>query len=145
MLIRRAGSGWRRRACATGCCSSSCRRSTAILRFLEVRHGRLLVSVWAFLQASAAPRIVLNGGGRECGCLLAKIDEPWSIDPKIGVLVDEQSTGCLTIEALSRPGAATSSATPRCEPRTRYVVYRVYLDDMRCLQHLILTSILPHF
>ena len=28
--------------------------------------------------------------------LLAKIDEPWSIDHKIGVLVDEQSTGSLT-------------------------------------------------
>ena len=50
--------------------------------------------------------------------LLAKIDEPWSIDHKIRVLVDEQSTGGLTIEALSRPDSATSSTTSRCATRT---------------------------
>ena len=50
--------------------------------------------------------------------LLAKIDEPWSIDHKIRVLVDEQSTGGLTIEALSRPDSATSSTSTRCATRT---------------------------
>ena len=50
--------------------------------------------------------------------LLAKIDEPWSIDHKIRVLVDEQSTGGLTIEALSRPDSATSSTSTRCGTRT---------------------------
>ena len=49
--------------------------------------------------------------------LLAKTDEIWSIDHKIGVIVDEHSTGDSAIEALSRPGAVTSSATLSCGPR----------------------------
>ena len=32
-----------------------------------------------------------------------------------------------------------------CNSNLRYVVYSVCLDDMRCVQHLILTSIWPHF
>ena len=69
MLVRRAASGWRRRACAIGCCSSSCRRSTAILRTLGVRQGRPSRR-GSFCSLAPRPNCPNWGGpGMRCGAV----------------------------------------------------------------------------
>ena len=74
------------------------------------------------MALAAVSRLVVVDGDRafwtRSSRMLAQTDELWSIDPKIGVIVDEWSTGSLPIQALSRPGAATSSATSRRATRS---------------------------
>ena len=77
--------------------------------------------------------------------LEAKTEVLGSVDHKLGVVVDEASTGGIALEALSRPDAATCSSTSDRATRCWYVVWRVYPDDMRCVQHLVSTLVLPHF
>lgn len=43
--------------------------------------------------------------------LEAKTEVLGSVDHKLGVVVDEASTGGIALEALSRPDAATCSST----------------------------------
>ena len=70
MRVRRAAACWRRRACANGCCSSSCRSSTSTLRSPECARGALL-RVGFFAAWRRAP-IVLTGGAWECGVAVAQ-------------------------------------------------------------------------
>ena len=72
-----------------------------------------LERVWAFLQPSAAPPIVLNGGGRECGGYAARLRSG---------LCDEQACTTASREQARRSVLPGKPGEPYCSSNNKTTV-----------------------
>ena len=77
--------------------------------------------------------------------LPARAEALGSLDDKSGVDVVDSSIAGAAIQALSRPGAASSSVNRSRATRSRYELHKGSAVEIRCVLHLPATFFLPHF